>query len=325
VEVYAGMVLNDGLIRSGDGGPDGSDGGAILVQAQNINNRGQILGGNGTDATTPGRDGGNGGAAYVLAVPGIPGLLINSGLIAAGNGGNGLNGGRGGDTVLMSTDSIIIAGGEQRSGIGGEGDPGNDGDDGSFDMAAVSIWNNGTVTSNTTPYAYTSLAPPTVRGFPGDSVLTPIFLFNKGIRNDTYRLTWTNSAGWVIPDLPTSLQVSSLRFALLSAFVTFPSDAAIGDETILRVTVTSQGNPAATTTREIRLIVGSGAGPLFLPISANRSTIVPENAAKSTAAEKQGEKPQKKQPEKEPAKEPAEMPDPADISERLYLPVTRRK
>ncbi|HXF63919.1 MAG TPA: right-handed parallel beta-helix repeat-containing protein, partial [Caldilineaceae bacterium] len=89
VEVQVGALLNNGVIRSGDGadggnGVDAGDGGAMLVFGQNIVNNGQIIAGDGGNVPPPNTTGkgGAGGDALVVAGPPSPALLLNRGLIA---------------------------------------------------------------------------------------------------------------------------------------------------------------------------------------------------------------------------------------------------
>ena len=273
LEVAFTALLNSGLIRAGDGGPEGSDGGAITVQGQAIFNgeTGRILGGNGSDATPPG-NGGAGGDAIAFAGPGVPGLLVNQGLIRGGDGGNGGRGGDGGGVMMLSTSLLVLDGGSQQGGDGGNGDggDGNDGNDGAVSMAAQTIWDNGVLSRNDEDFAFQVLAPRTVRGAPGIRTLLPFFFFNQGIANDTYRLIWSDTAGWPLDSLPTTLVAKKLQFALLAPFFVVPGSARIGDTNTIRVEAHSLGNLGIARRRELNLLVTS-SNVSYMPSIANHS------------------------------------------------------
>ncbi len=272
VEVSTGELNNPGIIRAGNGADgallpplvNGGAGGPISVFVQSLVNDGQILGGNGGNVPPPatGGRGGDGGDALVVAGPPTPALLLNRGLIAAGNAGsaNAGNGGDGGSVSLLSATQLTSDGGEVRAGTGG--DPG--GSDGGSSIAALSLWEDGRSSINDRAYGFSTQAVAVVRGVAGATVSIPIGFINDGRRNDTYLLTWTNSAGWNQTELPATFSVPSLRYALLSAPFVIPDDANIGDESQLRVEARSQGDPNQVDEQVVRVQVSSG-GQLYLP------------------------------------------------------------
>lgn len=278
VEIATTTLTNPGTIRAGDGADggiappsgdivNGGDGGSASVFAQTVLNEGTIRGGDGGNVIPPataGR-GGSGGDALVVAGPPDPGLLINRGLIAAGNGGNGVSdGGNGGHVALLSSAQFTNDDGETRAGNGGE----EGGADGAVSISAASIWDNGVVRTNGDDYAYTALARPVVRSGRGVTVLLPVTLLNQGLRADTYFLLWTNSANWQQDFLPDTFRVDSLRRGILIAPLTIPTEAHIGDSSTVRLTVRSQNDAALV--REVTLtVLVSDGGQLFLPYMFN--------------------------------------------------------
>ncbi len=296
VNVNTTTLQNDGLIRAGDGGPGGTgaggvllpggDGGPITAIGKSIANNGQILAGNGGSVipSNLNADGGAGGSATAFAGPGVPGMLVNRGVIAAGKGGNGGgdgNGGNGGDVALLSTSLLLVDGGAQQSGLGGLGNPpgkGRDGSGGASSSGAATTWQNGHVQQNDQDYAFVTLTPGAQSGAAGTTIQAPIFFLNLGLHADRYNLIWSNSSGWAIGNLPTTLDVGSLQFANLTVDVALPANLHSGDTTILRFTARSQGKPTLAVDRSIRLLItaGAGIGPLYLPTVVDGALTAPE-------------------------------------------------
>jgi hypothetical protein len=283
IEIRAGTILNDGLIRSGDGGPGGSgeggvpanggDGGIMAVFAQAILNNGQIIAGNGGNGFGPPPvDGGAGGNLLAGAGPPDPGYLLNTGLMRAGDGGNGgdgRDGGNGGNMAILSSSTLLIDGGTQQAGRAGKGiPPGQDGNGGSLALGAALIWENGELSRSGEPYAFRVIAPASRLGSAGSLLLVPLFFLNTGLNNDTYQLVWSNSDDWNLENLPASVNVNRLQSNGLMAAVVLPSDLQVGDDTRLRLTARSKGRPIIAYNVEVRIVVasGSGSGNLYLPL-----------------------------------------------------------
>ncbi|OQY46781.1 MAG: hypothetical protein B6242_06835, partial [Anaerolineaceae bacterium 4572_78] len=158
VDIHAGVLYNDGLIRGGygnDGDPDGSNGGGITIMAGNLTNAGTVIGGDGGNASGDGDgSGGDGGNINVVS---DPNPLMNSGEMRGGNGGDSnanatgtQNGGDGGDVNMVSPSQLNGNGGIVAAGDAGNGVPasaGNDGDGGDVTISSQNINLSGQDTS----------------------------------------------------------------------------------------------------------------------------------------------------------------------------------
>ena len=283
-------LINTGTIRAGDGVDgavippnndiiNGGDGGAMNVFVQSLLNEGEIRAGDGGDLLFPATSGkgGDGGDILVAAGPPIPGLLINAGLIAAGNGGAGPGrpqgdgrGGDGGSATAFSTSQFINDGGEVRAGRGGDGNGdgqgggADDGNDGATSISSAFLWDNGVMTGNGRDFAFSTIAKPVVRGVAGATVLVPVIFVNEGVRSDTYLLIWANSLGWEQAFLPEINRVTGQRYTLLFAPFQIPTGAPSGTESQLRLTARSQGAPNLVQDESIRVLV-IGGGRTYLP------------------------------------------------------------
>ena len=172
-------------------------------------------------------------------------------------------------------------GGAQQSGLGGLGNPpgkGRDGSGGASSSGAATTWQNGHVQQNDQDYAFVTLTPGAQSGAAGTTIQAPIFFLNLGLHADRYNLIWSNSSGWAIGNLPTTLDVGSLQFANLTVDVALPANLHSGDTTILRFTARSQGKPTLAVDRSIRLLItaGAGIGPLYLPTVVDGALTAPE-------------------------------------------------
>ncbi|MEX1019915.1 MAG: hypothetical protein WDZ49_09670, partial [Litorilinea sp.] len=253
-----------------------------IVSGQIAVNDGTIRGGDGGDVPPPVGDanGGAGGNVFVFAGPEEPGMLINRGLLRAGDGGRGFNGGPGGDLALLATSLLVIDGGTQQAGAGGAGDGdngGSNGEDGAATVAGATIWNNGEVTQATDGFAFTILGPASRVLAPGARVLVPFIFLNRGVNNDAYSLIWSNSAKWPLENLPDRVNIAALRFGVLLVDTRLPRDLALGDQTMLRLSARSQGDPRLANDRAVRLRVG-GATTLHLPLVGRNTQLQPTPA-----------------------------------------------
>ena len=274
VEVQTLTLDNPGVIRGGDGADgglsngvlyDGGDGGPVSVFAQNVLNDGTIRGGDGGNVPPPADSGtgGDGGNVLVVAGPPDPGLVINRGLMEAGDGGDGPNGGDGGAVAMLASAQLTIDGGAAAGGAGGDGrDGGRDGADGGITTAAAVIWDNGRMTRNGDDYAFTGQIRPRVRGAVGALVLLPVEILNTGINNDTYLLLWSLDQEWAQEFLPQSYRVRTLQIGRLFAPFQIPLTANEGDRALVTIEIGSRGN--LNLSQELSVIVAVGEGERVL-------------------------------------------------------------
>jgi uncharacterized repeat protein (TIGR01451 family) len=88
---------------------------------------------------------------------------------------------------------------------------------------------------------------------PGTTVPITVTILNSGPMVDTYDISLTDSAGWEMEELPSTVTVNSLRRSELTFDVTLPETR--GEENLITVTVTSQGDPEMQAVAEIRVNV----------------------------------------------------------------------
>jgi hypothetical protein len=158
-----------------------------------------------------------------------------------------------------------------RPGRGGDGDGDgqsggpDDGADGGSSVSARFIWDNGTMITNGTDFAFNALTKSVVRGVAGATVLLPVTFINEGVRSDTYILIWANSQGWPQEFLPdTTTRINALRYTVLFAPFTIPTGTRGGTESQVRLTARSQGSPSLVQEETVRVVVVDG-GRLWLP------------------------------------------------------------
>jgi hypothetical protein len=290
VTVVTNELINPGTIRAGDGMDgavippnndiiNGGDGGAMSVFAQSVVNDGLIRAGDGGDLLLPATSGkgGNGGDILVAAGPPVPALVLNTGVIEAGNGGKGPGrpqgngrGGDGGSASLLSASQYINDGGEVNAGLGGDGNGdglgggADDGRDGAASISAAFIWDNGVISANGRDFGFTTQAKTLVRGVAGATVLLPVFFVNEGQRSDTYLLIWSNSAGWPQEFLPETRRVDGLRYSVLRAPFVIPTGLPGGTENQVQLSARSQGLPTLVQEKIIIVKVISG-GHTWIP------------------------------------------------------------
>jgi uncharacterized repeat protein (TIGR01451 family) len=88
---------------------------------------------------------------------------------------------------------------------------------------------------------------------PGTTVPVNLTILNSGPMVDTYDINLSDSAGWEMGDLPSTVTVNGLRRSELTFDVTLPETR--GEENMITVTVTSQGDPEMQAVAEIRVNV----------------------------------------------------------------------
>jgi uncharacterized repeat protein (TIGR01451 family) len=88
---------------------------------------------------------------------------------------------------------------------------------------------------------------------PGTTVPMTVTILNSGPMVDTYDISLTDSAGWEMEELPSTVTVNSLRRSELTFDVTLPETR--GEENLITVTVASQGDPEMQAVAEIRVNV----------------------------------------------------------------------
>ena len=89
-------------------------------------------------------------------------------------------------------------------------------------------------------------------GEPGEVVPVTVTLHNGGPTEDTYTITTDNTAGWDL-DLPSQVQVNSMRRSELAFEITLPETR--GEENVITLTATSQGDSEVQALAEIRVKV----------------------------------------------------------------------
>jgi hypothetical protein len=100
-------------------------------------------------------------------------------------------------------------------------------------------------------YNVSLMADNKIMGMPGSTISVPVTIGNAGPKKDTYTINVTDSAGWLVDQLPQTIEVEGLRTADLEIEVMLPTTANAMD--IITVTTTSQNEASATT--DIKVIV----------------------------------------------------------------------
>ncbi len=88
-------------------------------------------------------------------------------------------------------------------------------------------------------------------GEPNTTVPVNLTLVNGGPTVDTYTISVSDSAGWNMGTLPATIAVNGLRDSKLSLNVTLP--ATRGEEDVITITATSQGDPDVQAIAEVRV------------------------------------------------------------------------
>jgi predicted outer membrane repeat protein len=335
VEVQTMTLDNPGVIRGGDGADggesngllyDGGDGGPVSVLAQILLNDGTIRGGDGGDVSLPADSGsgGDGGNAMIVAGPPDPGLLVNRGLVEAGDGGNGPNGGDGGAVAMLSSSQLTLDGGDTQGGDAGDGrDGGQNGAKGGVTTAAAVIWDNGRMTRNGDDYAFTSQVRPRVRGVAGALVLLPVEILNTGLNNDTYLLLWSVDQAWKQSFLPQTYRVRTLQLGRLFAPFQIPLEAHDRDRAVVTVSIGSRGNLNLSQELSVIVVVGLGDRVLMPTVHGPQVAGAAQSPAQPAPAENDERIliPTVFGPQSAGAAKPKAQPVPGNGGESIVLPV----
>lgn len=97
------------------------------------------------------------------------------------------------------------------------------------------------------------VGPGSLKGNPGDTLPVNLTLTNNGAELDTYNLSVTDTTGWTLGQLPTSIEVKELESVELKLNVTLPMTA--NATNTIRVTAISQNDPEAREVAEIQVTV----------------------------------------------------------------------
>jgi hypothetical protein len=88
---------------------------------------------------------------------------------------------------------------------------------------------------------------------PNTTIPVNLTVLNGGPTEDTYTISMTDSDGWDIGTLPDTVTVNSMRRSKLTFDVTLPETR--GEENVITLTATSQGDPDVQAVAEIRVSV----------------------------------------------------------------------
>lgn len=111
--------------------------------------------------------------------------------------------------------------------------------------------------------------PDHVVGEPNATIPIELTLLNVGPTEDTYTISVTSSAGWSVDGLPETITINSQRRSDLTLNVTLPTTR--GQEEILTVTATSQGNPDLEAVAKIK--VGVVEQELITPRNGTKASL----------------------------------------------------
>ncbi len=92
-------------------------------------------------------------------------------------------------------------------------------------------------------------------GKPQEVLPISLTLSNDGPETDTYQLSVTDTAGWVMSQLPSSLQLRGIDAVDLVLNVTLPDS--LGAKNTVTITAISQSNPTVIATKEIQISVSA--------------------------------------------------------------------
>jgi hypothetical protein len=90
-------------------------------------------------------------------------------------------------------------------------------------------------------------------GEPSATIPVKLTLLNSGPTEDTYTISVIDSAGWPLGSLPSTVTVKSMGRSELVLKVTLPAKR--GEENVITITATSQGDPSVQDVAEIRVRV----------------------------------------------------------------------
>jgi Leucine-rich repeat (LRR) protein len=250
-----GDLINKGTVRAGDGGKSHSDkggfGGSILLTASNVYLSGSHQAGKGGNGSSNGNDGFVKIEPHFIAL--TKGANITGGDITIFGGDEWtLDFSRLESTAIESTGNITLAVGNN-SLINLTGVKGTvlkaAGDVKIF--ADRIILDKGVELSDVIQAANIVTAPSkilydvllttgmeTITGQPNTTLPLSFTLSNNGPTADTYTLTVSDSAGWTLSQLPSSIKLEGLTTTDFTLNVTLPSN--VDDGNIIEVTATSQ-------------------------------------------------------------------------------------
>lgn len=105
---------------------------------------------------------------------------------------------------------------------------------------------------------------------PGTTLNIPLTILNSGPVEDTYTLTWSDTAGWgTIVGLASEVVVDGLSSQDAQASIPVPASASNGDSNTITVTATSKNDPRIMVSTQVDAVVGSivqgTIGPVYLP------------------------------------------------------------
>lgn len=107
-------------------------------------------------------------------------------------------------------------------------------------------------------YDVSLTGPNKASGMLGKPLSIRLQLANGGPQLDTYLLSVTDSAGWELGNLPSSIQLEGLETTELMLDVTVP--AMLGEMDIITVTAISQADPSVTATLKMQVIAETRGG-----------------------------------------------------------------
>ncbi|BAP57307.1 hypothetical protein THII_3010 [Thioploca ingrica] len=125
--------------------------------------------------------------------------------------------------------------------------------------------------------------PGPITGEPQATLPIELELVNGGPEADVYSLTVSDSAGWNLPTLPSSLSVAGLGHETLVFNLTLP--AMIGEKDTITITATSSAEPTVTSSTEIVVeVVGEPTQPAITAGEINKQPLTTDNSEKVAVA-----------------------------------------
>jgi len=249
-----GDLINKGTVRAGDGGKSHSDkggfGGSILLTASNVYLSGTHQAGKGGNGSSNGNDGFVKVEPHFIAL--TKGVSISGGDITIFGGDEWtLDFSRLESTAIESTGNITLAVGNNSlinlTGVKGTvlkaaGDVKIFADriilDEGVKLSDVIQATNIVTAPSKILYDVLLTGMGTITGQPDTTIPLSFTLTNNGPTADTYILTVSDSAGWTLSQLPSSIEVEGLTTSDFTLNLTLPSN--VDDGNIIEVTATSQ-------------------------------------------------------------------------------------
>jgi hypothetical protein len=283
-------LVNRGLISAGDGGDapgipgqEGGDGGKLTLKSRSlILNNGWQFAGRGGRGNPPGQGNQVVMDPTVISLSGPDTRASGKDVIIFGGDGSMMDLSDMSSAAITATNDITLA-----VGIGGVVDlRGNVGQvfqaggqviiasdvislDTGVDLVDVAGINVVTKPSQILPLRDALLIGPKQEvAEPGDILTITLTLLNGGPVTDTYSLNHSDSAGWSLGSLPSSITVGGLALNDLTLNVTVPADAPSGETNVITVTATSLADPNLTVIEEIQVYIESSKD-VYLPLILN--------------------------------------------------------